>query len=289
MTQVLMTQVLQHPGPRRWTARNLGWLLVGVVVILPSVLPLVWLVSTSFKTYIQTQTFPPALVPRGGGTSANFTGIFSNPLTLGYIKNSVIITAIVIILVMVLSLPAAYGLARFKLKSGRDLQFWIISLRILPPMAVVVPVFLILSQLHLTGSIVGVICMLTMVNSSFAVWLCTSFFEEIPEEIEEAAQLDGLGRWRTFFLIGLPLARTGLLTVLGFVFIFAWNELPFTLVLAGEGSQTLPVFLSTFSSITLINYGAMAAAIIIHIVPVLFVTGLLQRHLVEGLSFGAVK
>ncbi len=131
-----MSQVLHHPGQRRWTPRTIGWLLIGVVVILPSLLPLVWLVSTSFKTYIQTQTFPPALVPRGGGTLANFTGIFSNPLTLGYIKNSAVITAIVMALVMVLSLPAAYGLARFKLKNGRDLQFWIISLRILPPMAV---------------------------------------------------------------------------------------------------------------------------------------------------------
>lgn len=266
-----------------------GWLLLSILLVLPNVLPLVWLLSTSFKNYIQTQTFPPRLIPAGGGTSANYAGIFNNPLTLSYIKNSFLVTFVVMALVMALSLPASYALARMKLRKARDLQFWIISLRMLPPMAVVVPVYLLFSRIDLTGSIVGVIAMLTMINASFAVWLCTTFFEEIPMEIEEAAQLDGLGRWQTFFRVALPLARTGLLTVLGFVFIFAWNELPFSLVLSGQGSQTLPVFLSTFSSITLINYGAMAAACIIHITPILLVTGLMQRHLVEGLSFGAVK
>lgn len=277
------------PTPKVRRKVPYGWVLLSLLLCLPNVLPLVWLLSTAFKNYIQTQTFPPRLIPQGGGTMANFKGIFSNPLTVGYIKTSFLVTGAVMLLVMLLSLPAAYGLARLKLKKGRDIQFWIISLRMLPPMAVVVPVYLLFSKLSLTGSVVGVIAMLTMVNASFAVWLCTTFFEEIPIEIEEAAQLDGLTRWQTFFKVALPLARTGLLTVLGFVFIFAWNELPFSLVLSGQGSQTLPVFLSTFSSITLINYGAMAAACIIHITPILLVTGLLQRHLVEGLSFGAVK
>ena len=98
-----------------------------------------------------------------------------------------------------------------------------------------------------------------------------------------------MSRLQILLRVSIPLARTGILTVMGFVFIFAWNELPFALVLSGQASQTLPVYLSTFSSITLINYGAMAAVCLIHIAPVIIVTALLQRHLVEGLSFGGVK
>ena len=268
--------------PTRWI-----FLALAVLIALPSLLPLLWLISTSFKNYIQTQTLPPSLFP-GGFNLVNYQALF-NGQTLGYIRNSVIVTVSVMVLVFILAVPASYALARFKTKRTRDIQFWIISLRMLPPMAVVVPTYLVFSSIGLSNSLISIICMVTMVNASFAVWLCTNFFEDVPLEIEEAAQLDGLNRFQVFTRVSLPLARTGLLTIMGFVFIFAWNELPFALVLSGQATQTLPVYLSTFSSITLINYGAMAAACVIHITPVLIVTALLQKHLVEGLSFGGVK
>lgn len=278
-------RVQRDRGPRtRWL-----WLVVAVLVTLPSLLPLVWLVSTAFKNYIQTQILPPRLIATTGPTWMNFQQLLASPQTLVYVRNSIIVTVVVMALVLLLALPASYALARFKFRKARDIQFWIISLRMLPPMAVVVPVYLVFSAIGLTGSLIGIILMLTMINASFAVWLCTTFFEEVPIEIEEAAQLDGLTRVQSFLRVSLPLTRTGIFTVMGFVFIFAWNELPFALVLSGQASQTFPVFLSTFSSITLINYGLMASACIIHIIPVLIVTALLQRHLVEGLSFGAVK
>jgi multiple sugar transport system permease protein len=266
---------------------RLSWLIVSILIALPSVVPLLWLLSTSFKNYIETQTLPPSILPSGFNFD-NYAAVLTGQ-TFGYIRNSIIVTVVVMILVLLLAVPASYALARLKLKKGRDLQFWIISLRMLPAMAVVVPVYLAFSAIGLTGTLLPIICMLTMVNASFAVWLCTSFFEQIPVEIEEAANLDGLNRLQTMLLISIPLARTGIYTIMGFVFIFAWNELPFALVLSGQASQTLPVFLSTFSSITLINYGQMAAACVIHIIPVIIVTVLLQRRLVEGLSFGAVK
>ncbi|MGO1770101.1 MAG: carbohydrate ABC transporter permease [Microbacterium sp.] len=275
------------PRRRRRRDRRWLWMIVAILVATPSVLPLLWLVSTAFKNYIQTQMLPPQLFP-GGLNLGNFAGLM-NEQTLIYLRNSVIVTVSVLVLVFVLAVPASYALARFKLKNTRDLQFWIISIRMLPPMAVVVPVYLVFSTIGLSGSLVAIICMLTMVNASFAVWLCTNFFEQVPLEIEEAAALDGMSRLQILLRVSIPLARTGILTVMGFVFIFAWNELPFALVLSGQASQTLPVYLSTFSSITLINYGAMAAVCLIHIAPVIIVTALLQRHLVEGLSFGGVK
>lgn len=286
-----MSNAVSAPAPvvrrRRKSAARWPFVVLAVLVALPSVMPLVWLLSTSFKNYIESQTFPPRLLPSGFDLS-NYERVLGGQ-TSAYIINSALVTAVVVVLVLVLAVPASYALARLNVKKSRDVQFWIISLRMLPPMAVVVPVFLLFSALGLTGSLLPIICMLTLVNASFAVWLCTNFFDQVPLEIEEAAQLDGLSRFGILTRVAVPLARTGILTVLGFVFIFAWNELPFALVLSGQASQTLPVFLSTFSSITLIDYGAMAAACMVHIAPVLVVTALLQRHLVEGLSFGAVK
>lgn len=279
----------KSPTSRRSIGSRTLWIVVAVLLMLPSLLPLIWLLSTSFKNYIQTQTLPPTLIPATGLNFANYESLLGNPQTYTYLRNSVIVTVVVMVLVLVLAIPASYALARFKLRNTRDIQFWIISLRMLPAMAVIVPVYLLFSAIGLTGSLLSIICMVTMINASFAVWLCTSFFEEVPLEIEEAAQLDGYSRFKTFLFISVPVARTGILTVLGFVFIFSWNELPFALVLSGQATQTFPVFLSTFSSITLIDYGSMAAACIIFIAPVIVVTALLQRHLVEGLSFGAVK
>ncbi len=285
----------KHPrGGRRLRARGrrrlsdaMFWLLAALLA-LPSVLPLLWLLSTAFKNYIETQVVPPVVVPFSLDLE-NFSSIFT-PQIMGYFTNSVIVTACVLVLVLVLALPAAYGLARLNVRKAKDLQFWIISLRMLPPMAVVVPVYMMFSFIGLNGSLVSIICMSTMMNASFATWLFSTFFEQVPEETEEAAQLDGLGRFQTLVRISIPLARTGILTVMGFVFVFAWNELPFALVLSGQLTQTFTVFLSTFTSTNaLINYGQMAAACVLYITPVIVVTALMQRQLAAGLSFGAVK
>lgn len=284
---------VQDEGRRRSTVnrrKRSGALfyLLAVIFTLPSILPLLWLVSTASKSYIETQTLPPELFPSGFNTE-NFAALLA-PRILGFFMNSVIVTASVVVLVLLLALPASYALVRLGVRKSRDIQFWIISLRMLPPMAVVVPVYILFSAVRLNGSLVAIICMSTMINASFAVWLFSTFFEEVPIEIEEAAFIDGLGRMQTLMRITIPLARTGILTVMGFVFIFAWNELPFALVLSGQLSQTFPVYLSTFTSTNaLIDYGQMAAACVLYIAPVILVTALLQRHLTEGLSFGAVK
>lgn len=262
--------------------------LLAIVLTLPSLLPLLWLVSTAFKNYIETQIIPPVVLP-SSLDAENFNSLFT-PQIMGFFQNSVIVTGCVVALVLVLALPASYGLARLNVRKSKDIQFWIISLRMLPPMAVVVPVYMMFSFVGLNGSLVSIICMSTMMNASFATWLFSTFFEQVPEEIEEAAQLDGLSRLQTLLRVSIPLARTGILTVMGFVFIFAWNELPFALVLSGQLTQTFTVYLSTFTSTNaLINYGQMAAACVFYILPVIVVTALMQRHLAAGLSFGAVK
>lgn len=289
------TRVLSRaPTSTRRRSRNRGrgvrvaFCVLAILIALPSLLPLLWLVSTAFKNYIETQILPPLLLSKSP-TLGNF-GSLLTPQIMGFFRNSVIVTVVVVLLVLLLALPASYALARLRVRKARDIQFWIISLRMLPPMASVVPVYMMFSFIGLSGSLLAIICMSTMLNASFAAWLFSTFFEQVPEETEEAAQLDGLGRFQTFLRISIPLARTGILTVMGFVFIFAWNELPFALVLSGQTTQTFTVYLSTFTSTNaLIDYGQMAAACILYILPVVVVTAAMQRHLAEGLSFGAVK
>ncbi|MFV0252671.1 MAG: carbohydrate ABC transporter permease [Beutenbergiaceae bacterium] len=275
-------QASRKPSP----IKPVLWWLLAVVMVLPSLLPLLWLASASFKTYIQTQAIPPVWFP--GWNLANYVEVLKGP-RVDYFLNSAMISATTVVLVIVLAIPAAYGLSRFKTSRTRDLQFWIVSMRMIPPLAMVVPVYVYFSLLDLTGTRLAIICMLTMANGAFAVWLCTTFFDEVPVEVEEAARLDGLGHYQVFLRVALPLARTGVLTVLGFVFIFAWNELPFSLVLANQESQPFPVYLTTFNGTTFIDYGLMAAACMLYVAPVVAVTLLMQRQLVAGLSFGAVK
>ncbi|MFV0427246.1 MAG: carbohydrate ABC transporter permease [Beutenbergiaceae bacterium] len=271
---------------KRSRIKPLLWWLLAVAMVLPSLLPLLWLASASFKTYIQTQAIPPVWFPRFN--LDNYIEILKGP-RIDYFINSAFISVITVILVSLLAIPAAYGLSRFRTNKTRDLQFWIVSMRMIPPLAMVVPVYVYFSFLGLTGTRIAIICMLTMANGAFATWLCTTFFDEVPVEVEEAAKLDGLGHYQVFLRVALPLARTGVLTVLGFVFIFAWNELPFSLVLASQQSQPFPVYLTTFNGTTFIDYGLMAAACMLYVTPVVLVTLLMQRQLVAGLSFGAVK
>lgn len=278
---------LRSRPSRSGAVRTTAWWLLSTCMTLPALLPLLWLVGSSFKTYIQTQAIPPIWLPSSLYLQ-NYVEALSGP-RVGYLLNSVLVTVLTVILVTLLSIPAAYALSRFKTKGTRDLQFWIVSMRMLPPMAMVVPVYIYFSMAGLTGTHLAIICMLTMANAAFATWLCTSFFDEVPLEVEEAARLDGLRPFGVFTKVALPLAKTGILTVLGFVFIFAWNELPFSLVLSSQGSQTFPVYLTTFSGISFLDYGVMSAACVIYILPVLVVTLLMQKNLIAGLSFGAVK
>jgi multiple sugar transport system permease protein len=202
---------------------------------------------------------------------------------------SAIVTIVSTVLAIVFGSAAAYGLARYRFTGSRDLAFFILSTRMAPPIAFVLPMFLVFKTLNLLDTYFVLIIVYTGMNMSFVVWLLRGFFEEIPAELEESALLDGYGRLQVFWKIALPLAKPGIIAAAIFSAIFAWNEFLFAAILTADHVRTLPVAITGFSTSMGIRWGAFMATATVGIIPIFILTVLLQRHLVRGLTFGAVK
>jgi len=256
------------------------------IALFLALFPIAWAVSTSFKTIAEYYTYPPVWIPRMP-TLDNYKYII-HTAGLGYMKNSLIISSLNTLLVLAISIPAAYGIARFRIGGG-NLSFWILSQRMLPPIAVIIPLFLLLKRLGLIDTYIGLILVYCTFNIAFSVWLLTGFFEEFPTDIEEAAMIDGCSRGGALVKIVIPLLAPGIVVTGIFCFIFAWNEFMFALILTREAAKTVTVQLSAFQAPTKILWGEMSALIMIAIVPILAMTMAVQKYLVRGLTLGAVK
>jgi multiple sugar transport system permease protein len=184
---------------------------------------------------------------------------------------------------------AAYALSRFRVPAKSDLLFFILSTRMMPPIAIAIPVYLMYRTLGLNDSYLGLILLYTAVNLSLAVWLLKGFMDEIPREYEEAAMVDGYTRWQSFLRIVLPQAATGIATTAIFCLIFAWNEYAFALLLTSGNAQTAPPFIPTIIGEGGLDWPAMAAGTTLFLLPVLVFTVLLRKHLLRGITFGAIR
>ena len=272
--------------------RRLGWVGLGLailVVLVAWLFPLYWILATSLKTAVQAFDYPPiwAFTP----TLESYREAFIVPRTpmTNFLLNSVIVALATTALSMLLGTTAAYALARFPIKGKKNLIFWILSTRMAPPIAVVLPLFLIMQQLKLINTFPGVILAYTTFNLPFVVWMMRGFFGEISRELEEAALIDGATPWRSFWWVGIPLAAPGLVATAIFCFIFSWNEFLFALVLTGVQTQTLPVAITAFWSTSDLKWGQFMATGVVTIAPVLVFAIAVQRYLVRGITLGAIK
>ncbi|MGB8452284.1 MAG: carbohydrate ABC transporter permease [Anaerocolumna sp.] len=264
-------------------------LIVCFLISMVSILPIIWAILTSFKTYIETQAFPLNIFAKSPNFN-NYIKLFtSHTSVLKPLMNSFFVSMMTTIMVLVLAIPAAYSLARFKTKSTQKIQMWIIGLRMTPLISVLLPYYILFSKIGLTNNRWGLIILYVMSNVTFAVWLLTVFFEGLPVEVEEAARVDGLSYFSVLRKMVIPLAANSILIIAAFVFIFSWNELIFAMNLTGTETQTLPVILSTYASDVSVQYQMMTATQIIQIIPVAVITLLIQKNILTGLSFGAVK
>jgi multiple sugar transport system permease protein len=263
--------------------------------------PLLFMVLASLKSDIEifdpkalfnfTPTFTNYQEVLTGSTGAaqaagSYMGASTGPRAL---LASAIVTIISTALAIVFGSAAAYGLARYSFRGKRDLAFFILSTRMAPPIAFVLPMFLVFKALDLLDTYFVLIIVYTGMNMSFVVWLLRGFFEEIPVELEQSALLDGYGRLDVFRRIALPLAKPGIIAAAIFSAIFAWNEFLFAAILTADHVRTLPVAITGFSTSMGIRWGAFMATAAVGIIPIFILTVLLQRHLVRGLTFGAVK
>jgi multiple sugar transport system permease protein len=203
--------------------------------------------------------------------------------------NSVIIGFGSTFLSVFLGTIAAYAFSRFKVPMKDDLLFFILSTRMMPPIAVAIPIFLMYRQLGLSDTHLGMILLYTAVNLSLSVWLLKGFIDEIPVEYEEAALIDGYTRFQAFYKVVLPQAATGIASTAIFCLIFAWNEYAFVALLTSGTAQTAPPFIPTIIGTGGKDWPAVAAGATLFLVPIMVFTILLRKHLLRGITFGAVR
>lgn len=203
--------------------------------------------------------------------------------------NSLIIAITSTLLAVSMGTITAYGFSRFKIKGESDLLFFILSTRMLPPIVVAIPMFLMYRAVGLNDTHLGLILLYTAFNVSFAVWLMKGFIDEIPKEYEEAALVDGYTRMQAFFKIVLPEAATGIAATAVFCFITAWNEYAFALILTNRRAQTAPPFIPSQVGTGLQDWTVIAAGTLLFLLPVAIFTFLLRNHLLRGMSFGAIR
>lgn len=233
--------------------------------------PPVWIFEPTFENYYD------ALFVFGG------TGVFP------FLVNSVIVTVLSTIAAVGLGSMVAYGLTRFRVPAGSHLFFFILSTRFAPPVAFVVPFYLMIQRTGLLDTHLALILIYTSMNLSLVVWIMRGFFENIPVEIEEAARIDGYSRLQIFVKVAIPLVRPGLITTSILSAILAWNEFLIATVITQNKAATLPVYLAGFSGSMGLEWGPYMAVGAMAVLPIVVFTLVLQRHLVRGLTFGAVR
>jgi len=271
----------------RAKVKKIIFLLIVAVIFGVILFPPVVLFLTSIKTELDALSFPPKWIFKP--TLENYTEIFEFSPFARYLLNSFIVASLNTGVVLVLGSFAAYSLARFRFKGADDIAFWILSVRMMPPVAAIIPIYIIMRNLRLLDTPWSLVITYLTFNLPFAVWMMRSFFREIPREIEESALVDGCSIFRSFRSIALPLVAPGLAATGILTFIFSWNEFLFALILTGSKAVTLPVGITGYMKETGINWGYMTAGGALALVPVILFTILAQKHLVKGLTMGALK
>jgi len=252
--------------------------------------PFYVIVTTALKTETNIFAWPPVWIFKPTLQSFyNALFVFGGRGAISYLVNSIVISAVSTFLAVVLGAMAAYGLARFSFAGNRQLAFWILSTRFAPPVAFVVPIYIMVQRAGLLDSHIALILIYTAMNLSLVVWILRGFFAEIPIEIEEAALVDGYSRLQIFWRVALPLVRPGIVSMAILSAIFSWNEFLYAMVLTQSRAATLPVYLAGFSNSMGLAWGEYMAVGTMAVLPILVFTFALQKHLVRGLTFGAVK
>ena len=261
---------------------------IGIIIFLFWCLfPIYWVVVTSIKPRVDTFAVPPIFFPtRVSGEAMKY--IFSELVHPG-VLNSIVVSLVSTFIVLVIGSMAGFGFSRLRFRGRRDLMFWILSLRMFPPIVVIIPLFFLFRMLNLIDTRVVVIFVYLGINLPFTVWIMKTFFDELPLDIEEAALIDGCSIKQVFFKIALPLAKPGIIAATIFSFIFAWNEFLFALILTRTRAVTAPIVLSSLEGTGGIYWNRIAAFAAVIIVPVIILCATIQRHIVRGLTFGAIK
>jgi multiple sugar transport system permease protein len=288
-------------APRRGVPRRRGsirtWIEIALLAVLAVVMlfPVVWMLETSLKENRDVYAVPAkflgfdltfdhykdVFVQRGGSGASDLAVNF---------KNSVLVAGLSTVLATLLGVPAAWAYSRFAIKAKKDQLFFILSTRFMPPVVVVIPIFLMYRDLNLFDTKLGLILIYGAFNLSFTIWMMKGFVDEVPSEYEDAAMLDGYSRLEAFLRVTLPLLLPGIAATAVFALIFSWNEFVFAIFLtSSDSARTAPPAIAGLIGGTTIDWGLVAASAMVFAIPVLLFAFLVRKHLVAGVTLGAVR
>jgi len=256
-----------------------------VIYSIFALFPIFWMVLITFKSDLQmfntTFFFTPTL--------ENYQKVLVGTNYIKTFVDNVIVSGGAVIVSVLAGVPAAYALARFNFKYKEDVAFQILSFRFAPEILVILPLFMIYQKIHLYDTYFGLIWVYQLITMPLLIWVLRGYFEDISVEVEQAAELDGYPWYSVFWKILLPLIKPGLVSSALLAFIFAWNSFTFSLQLSGFNIQTVTVASLRYIASDTVHYGQMAVAATVAALPEIILALLIQKHLVRGLSFGAVK
>ena len=255
-----------------------------IVLLLFFLMPLLWMLLNSFKTPIEIVKIPPSLSFEP--TLRNYENVFGQQNFLKYMWNSLVVAGGSVLVGLVIGLPAAFSIARYK---QHKLAVFILLSRIVPGITFLLPLFIMFRRFGMIDSYAGLILSHLLVGLPFIIWVMVPFFEAIPMDMYEAARVDGCSVTQTFLRIILPVSVPGIVTAAILSFIFSWNNFMFSIILATNDTKTVPVAIFNFIAYAQIDWGGLMAAAVIITLPVLVITIITQKYVIRGLTAGAVK
>jgi multiple sugar transport system permease protein len=255
-------------------------------------LPFLWAIVNSLKTHADIFK-AGAVIPflQFTPTLDNWISVFDDPQALNCLFSSALVGIGTTLFVLLIGTPAAYSLARFEFKrmKSKDITLWFLSQRVLPPVVVLTPFYILLASLSLIDTWIGLILLYSTFNLAFCVVIMRDIFRDVSKEVEEAARIEGASLWQIFWMIALPLSLDGLIVTAFIVFAFCWNEALFASALTSQHAATMPAFILASRSTRGVDFNFAAVNTIVAIAPPVIMSFFVQRYLARGLSFGAVK
>jgi multiple sugar transport system permease protein len=280
----------ERTAARRWSVGGIALDLVTIAYFIFALFPLVWMLLLSLKSPDQLFTtyfrFTPTIDSYRAVLGLDASG--SVPFVRFFI-NSLIVSFGAVLISLLVGVPAAYAFARYQFKGGESLLFTLLSFRFAPELMVIIPIYVIYQRIGLFDTHLGLIWVYQLITLPLIVWILRSYFQDLTPELEQSALLDGYSRPQAFVKVALPLVKPGMAAAALLAFIFAWNSFIFPFILTGSNAQTVTVGALSFMGGATPRYNLTAAAALIALIPPLLLALSIQRYLVRGLTFGAVK
>jgi multiple sugar transport system permease protein len=284
-----VTAAVARPQARPFNARALlrkiGFWLSVVVIVSPAILVFLWMLSLSLKTELDNSAYPPVFIP-DPPTLANYIQVFTENSMGLYFINSLVVSGFATLIALAVGVPAGYGIARL---AAHKTTVLILIARMTPALSYLIPLFTVFQLLGLNNTRTALVISHLVITVPIVVYIMVGYFETLPRELEEAAQIDGASVWTTFRYVAMPLARPGIVVGSILAFIFSWNNFVFGAVLGSRTTRTLPAAVYNVLTFEQLSWGPLAAAAIVVTLPVLLLTIFIQKEIVAGLTAGGVK